>query len=535
MAGGEQKVYTTRVVVILATMYVGVFFVALDGTVVTSLLSHIASDLKELQRVEWIATGYFVACAAVQPVYGKLSDIYGRKNVLVFCNIVIGLGCLLCGVAVNLEQLVLGRVVAGIGGGGVLSVSTIAQSDMIPLRSRGILQGVFSLCFGIGAGLGGVVGGFMSERYGWRSAFNVQVPSILVSAALLMVCFTHDNVKKQGQTPLLGEESVSYGTTDSSKEAQGLLNKNHLRRIDFLGCVALVSSLLLLMFAISLGGRQLPWTSPIVLGLLSGAAVVAGLFVYVELYVAKEPVIPVQLFADRTVMASSLANFFIVMAIYGVLFFVPVRFISVMGMSPTEVGQRLFSNFIGVALGSFFAGFYMSRTGRYYWCGVVSSVILLTGVFMLIHYRLTMPESMQYLSLLLNGFGYAAMLTVMLLALIAAVPHEFQAGATSIQFSFRGIGSTLGVSVASSIFQINLSEQLHARVNGPLANDVISRVMSSVEAIRSVPDEYQSAVIASYEYSTRMVLIACFVQGIIMLFFALLMKEHKLHSTIERY
>ncbi|CAN6643756.1 vacuolar basic amino acid transporter 1 [Trichomonascus vanleenenianus] len=537
MTEDEPKVFTTRVIVILSSMWVGVFLAALDGTVVTSLLSHIASDLKELQRVQWIATGYLVACAAFQPIYGKISDIYGRKNVLVFCNLMFALGCLICGVAANLEQLVLGRVVAGIGGGGMFSVGTIAQSDLVPLRSRGILQGIGNICYGVGAGVGGVVGGFMSDRYGWRSAFNVQIPFILLSAVLLMVFFTHDNVKKQERAPLLGEESNngSYGATNSSKKGSRFIDYDQLRRIDFLGSITLVSSLLLLMLAISIGGQQYAWTSPVVIGLLGLSAAIASLFVYVELYIAKEPVIPVNLFSNRTIMASSLTNFFCTMSVYAILFFVPVRFQSVMDMTPTQVGKRLFGNFIGVASGSFMAGFYMKHTGRYYWCGVISPLLYLFGVSILIHYHLTMPLSMQYASLILNGFGYAAMLTVTLLALIAAVPHEFQAVTTSIQYAFRGIGSSLGVSVGSSIFQISLAQQLHERVQGPLAGDVISRVMDSVEAIRKVPEEYQPAVIASYEYSTRMVMTSCLVLGVIGLFFSALMREYKLHNTLERH
>uniref|UniRef100_A0A060T4T9 ARAD1C44066p n=1 Tax=Blastobotrys adeninivorans TaxID=409370 RepID=A0A060T4T9_BLAAD len=525
---------TARVAAIIVAMNFGVFIGALDGTVVTSLLSHIASELHELSRVGWIATGYLVACAAFQPLYGKISDIFGRQQVLLFCNFMFALGLVICGYSYDLETLVLGRVVSGIGGGGIMSLSTIVLSDLIPLRHRGIFQGIGNLCFGAGAGLGGIFGGVISDRYGWRKVFSLQVPAVVISMILLLVCFRNP-AKKDQQEPLLSDDSSeTYGATDASSKAPAQSNAAKIARIDFYGCGCLVATLVCLMFGISTGGNQFPWLSYPVVGSLVASLVFAAAFTYVELRIAKEPVIALHLFKEQTILASSLTNLFGTMAAYSILFFAPVYYSSVLNMTATEVGQRLAANFLGVAIGSFGSGVYMARTGRYYWIGVISGGLMIGAAWILLWITPEKPEILQYLALNITGLGYSIMLTVTLLALISAVPFEFHAVATSIQYAFRGIGSTLGVSVASSVFHNVLASQLQRRVHGKHAEEVISRVLDSVEAIRELPAKYQAPVLQSYDVACKVVFISVAILAGVCIITSSLQREHKLHSTLTR-
>lgn len=537
-----EPVKGAKLAVIVCSMYFGVFLGALDTTVVTSLLSHIASDLHELSRVSWIATGYLVACAAFQPLYGKISDIFGRKSILIFCNVMFAIGCAVCGVSYNLEWLVAGRVISGIGGGGIMSLSTIAVSDLVPLRHRGIFQGFGNICFGSGAGIGGVVGGVVSDRYGWRAVFSLQVPFICISIILLSVFF--NTSKKAPSTseedPLINGsaeyDSNGYGTSQPShEEGENKKSKREkFRRIDLLGASLLVATLLVLMFAISTAGDQFAWSSPLIIGLLITSVLLACAFIYVEQYVAKEPVIAIHLFSNRTITASSLTNFFGTMASYTILFYAPIFYASVFDMSPTNVGKRLAGNFLGVAFGSFLSGILMARSGRYYYLGCSAGVSLVVGSAILVGMTTQTPVVWQFLSLFFIGTGYAGMLTVTLLALISAAHHDYQAITTSIQYAFRGIGSTLGVSVASSIFRNVLQSQLHSNVSGKDAEKVIHKVLDSVEAIRQLPSEYQPAVIESYNVASKVVLTTALVLGVISVLTSALMREHRLHSNLER-
>lgn len=515
--GVEEATRSTPPIVVFLALYFGVFIAALDGTIVTALLSHIASELNELPRIQWIATGYLVSSAAFQPLYGKISDIFGRKCVLIFCNLMFGLGCLMCGLSQTLGQLVAGRVVSGIGGGGMLSLSTIAISDLVPLRQRGIFQGFGNIAFGLGAGVGGVFGGLVSASLGWRTAFNLQVPAILLSN-LLVAWFAPET-----------SPGLTFASSPSSSPPKLM---QQLKRLDVFGSITLVVSLVFLMLGITEGGRSYPWTHPLILLCLCTAVVFAALFILVEIYVAKEPTLPMMLFKHRTIVASSLTNLFMTMSVYAVLFYAPLTLTALYGYTPLQVGQRLVANFLGVSIGSVGAGIYMRKTGKYFWLGVLSPILYFIGVAVLVFKTSWFSEPMvQYLCLFCAGSGYAAMLTVTLLALIAAVPHEYQAVTTSIQYTFRGIGSTLGVSVASSIFQNTLRINLFET---EIPSKVIDRVLSSVEAIRQVPVEYQPTIIGCYEVACVAVFTFSFVLAVVSTISSAMMREHVLHSTIER-
>lgn len=527
-----QQLTGLRFYVVCFSLFFGVFLAALDGTVVTALLSHIASDLNELGRISWIASAYLAASTAVQPLYGKLSDIFGRKNLLLFCNITFGFGCLLCGVADDLWTLVLGRVISGIGGGGLTILSTIAISDIVPLRKRGVFQGIGNIAFGSGAGVGGIFGGFVSGAMGWRAAFWLQVPTIVISAALVHMFAPATKVTDE-LVPAQEADTIE-GEIEHAHPEVHYIKKNSLSRVDFWGSLTLVSFLVFTMLAISNGGRVLPWTHWFVVGSFAVAAAFLAGFIYVELYVAREPVIPLQLFAHRTILASSLTNLFMSMTVYATLFFVPVYLSAVFGMTPQQVGYRLTFNFLGVATGSFGAGLYMRKTGRYYWLGVLTPALYVVGILMICALPDHPQTWWQFVSLYFTGSGYAAMLTVTLIALISAVPHTFQAVTTSIQYAFRGVGSTLGVALASSLFSNMLLKRLNENVHGPHAKKYIKMVLDSVDAIRDVPLKYQPDIIRSYQSSLQTVFLWCLGLAAVGVVTAACTGEHPLHSKLDR-
>ncbi|CDH15792.1 uncharacterized protein ZBAI_07579 [Zygosaccharomyces bailii ISA1307] len=170
---------------VLVSLYVGVLLAALDGTVVASLLSHIASELGNLSFAPWIASSYMILSSAFQPLFGKLSDVFGRKRCLLACHTLFAFGSLLSGLSNGMSLLIIGRCIQGIGGGGLVALSNIVVSDMIPLRERGIYQGIGNISFGMGASLGGSFGGIVSDRFGWRYAFLGQITISCVAMSLV--------------------------------------------------------------------------------------------------------------------------------------------------------------------------------------------------------------------------------------------------------------------------------------------------------------------------------------------------------------
>ncbi|PYD08100.1 EmrB/QacA family drug resistance transporter, partial [Pseudomonas syringae pv. syringae] len=164
-----------QLITVISCLYMAAFLAAMDTTVVTTLLTVIASELDAVQNIGWIATAYLLSCSAFQPLFGKLSDIFGRKSLLVLCCGFFAVGCCIC-VTNNLWLLVFGRFVTGIGGSGLTTLGTITMSDLIPLRDRGVYQGLANIFFGLGAASGGVIGGVVSDLFGWRWVFILQVP-----------------------------------------------------------------------------------------------------------------------------------------------------------------------------------------------------------------------------------------------------------------------------------------------------------------------------------------------------------------------
>ncbi|KAK9466135.1 major facilitator superfamily domain-containing protein [Lipomyces arxii] len=519
----HEEISNVKLVVVFLSLYIGVFLGALDGTVVATLLAHIASEFDGFRNVSWIATAYLIACAAFQPLYGKLTDIFGRKPGLIFSNVMFGLGCLACGMASNLWLLVFARVVAGIGGGGLFALSTITLSDLVPLRRRGVLQGFGNIMFGSGSALGGILGGAVSSSLGWRWAFYLQVPFIVIST-LAIILFLDLPVKPDYDSD---EEAVD-GETELAREGR------LLKRIDFLGAGTLVVALVLFLFAVSVGGNQLPWNHWVVVISLPLSVAIFALYIYIELEVAVEPIIPVQLLKDRTIFGASFCNWFMTMSVYSLLFYIPLYFVSVRDFSETKAGSSLISNFVGVAVGSFGSGIYMRSTGQYYKLALVCAGLYILGTGLVISLGLHTSMWLVIIYTFLPGVAYGALLTITLIALIAAVPHEFQAVTTSIQYGFRGTGSTLGVAVASSVFQNTLTKSLQGRIYGSDSAQIINRILESVDSVKSLPPYLIPTVREAYLDASRAVFILCCILGVVTAGATILMKEHVLHSTLSR-
>lgn len=414
---------------------------------------------------------------------------------------------MLCGVAPNIWFLVFARIVAGAGGGGLTTLSAITLSDIVSLRQRGLLQGIGNVLYGCGAALGGVVGGMMSESVGWRWTFAMQGPIIVLSLA-----------------------AIQFNLKLPPRES----NKDLLKRIDFLGSFTLVFGLCLFLIALSIGGTYFPWMSFTVLLPLSLSIIILGVFAYIELYVAVEPVIPLVLLKDRTVAGSAFTSFFMTQVYFSNIFYSAIYAISVKGASATKSGSSLMPNFIGSALGSLICGVYMRSTGRYKPMSYLAGASLISGALLLCTIGVDSNTTVVGSYLFLPGFGGGLYLTITLVGLIAAVPHEYQAVCTSIQYGFRGAGSTIGVAVSAAIFQNTLGARLHERITGPGSEKIIELVSESVDNISQIPQEFRYSVTLSYLDACKAVFYSSALMAVLAALSSLMMKEHVLHKSVNR-
>ncbi len=548
---------TGHLLLVMSSIWFGTFLAALDSTIVATLSAPISASFNSLSLLSWLASAYFIANAALQPLSGRLTDILSRRTGLIFSNIFFAAGNLICGLATSEGVMIFGRVIAGMGGGGLNAISTFVGSDLVPLRRRGVWQGIGNISFGLGAGLGGVFGGWINDTWGWRKAFLIQyvflrnafnmshiIPGAShvhkTSALLLAESFGGANVACENLTNTWDLLRVPFTVISGTmifftvKIPVKHSSKSALKRIDFLGAGTLITTLVLLLLGLNSGGNVVPWDHPLIYTTLPLSFIFLLLFIYIESEHASEPVIPVKLLLNRTVLAACLTNWFLTMCCYALLFYGPIYF-QVKGLSTTQAGARLIPQSVGTAIGSVCTGLIMRWSGKYYILNVCIQIIFSSGYAIISSFTLTTPAWEPVLAFLMSGIGYSGMLTTTLLALISAVDHKDQAVITSASYAFRSTGSAIGITIASAVFQNILKIRLWREFGDREgASDVIGRLRDSLDAIKTLPIEWRGEVRQVYMEALRGVFLTSLGLGVLGGLVSLAMREHILYKTLER-
>lgn len=504
----DDEPSTVQLVKLLSGVFLGVLTAAVDSSLIATLTAPISATFGSLSRLSWLASAYFIANAAIQPLSGKLTDIYGRRDGLIVANAVFGIGNLICGFAESEWVLIAGRLVAGIGGGGIMAIATFVLSDLVPLRRRGVWQGWGNISFGLGSGIGGFVGGWINDTLGWRAAFFIQTPITL--AAMIIVFFT-----------------INIPIIDTGV-------KSKFKRIDFLGAISLFSTLILGLLALSSGGNLVPWTHPLVLVSAPLSLLSFVVFIITELKFAAEPIIPIPLLWDRSVAGACLTNSFMSMARFALLFYLPV-FLQVQGYSPTQTGLRLLPGSIATALSSMGSGLIVKWTGRYFKLGIVGQALNILGMGMIATFVLSTPAWPPYVAFVLASIGFGAMLTMTILAILSSTEQKHQAVITSALFAFRSTGTVLGISIASLIFQNVLRAELWKRI-GEIdhASDVIKRIIDDLGNVGKLEPSLKGEALEAYMVALRVVFISLLGMSMLAAASSLVIRDIKLPNRMSR-
>ncbi|KAI9068970.1 MFS general substrate transporter [Trametes sanguinea] len=462
-------------VAVMAPMILGIFLVAMDVTIVTSTYASIGSQFEQLQNSSWIATGYMLSMTSFQPLYGKLSDIFGRKSCLIFAYTIFALGCLFCGLARNMTELIAARALAGIGGGGMTTLASIVMSDVAPLRKRGTLQGFGNIAFAAGQATGAPLGGFLADSIGWRWAFLIQVPLTLL--AILSVGF--------------GLKLPRSYTGDFRVK---------LARIDFAGAATLVVAVFTLLFGLDRGGN-IAWKDRITIASLSTSAVFLAGFAAIELRWAREPFAPQRIVANRALLASYLCNLFSSAAAVTLVYHISLYLQAVRGASASDVGLILLPTIFGGVTGSLTTGLVMQSTGRYYVLTIVVFTVMLAGNLSVALITGVLKYSLPVLMMgsAANSLGYGSGLTSTLVSLIANAGPEDQAIATAVSYLFRSLGSVVGLSVGTTLTQDFLRQSLHRRLSGANVDEIVKRVRESLEYLEQLKPAVREQVVRAYQ------------------------------------
>ncbi|OLN94028.1 Vacuolar membrane amino acid uptake transporter fnx2-like protein 1 [Colletotrichum chlorophyti] len=462
---------------LLPAVGIGIYLCAVDQLLTVATYAKIGSELNALKNTSWLATAYYITLTSFQPLYGKLSDIFGRKECLLFAYTVFALGSLGCGLAQTFTQLCVARAVAGIGGGGMNSVVSILMSDIVPLRDRGVWQGYINIIFAAGTSTGAPLGGLLADSVGWRWSFTGQVP--LCVAAFLAVYFVLDLPR-----------------TDHSHW------REKVGRVDFLGAACLVAAVVALLVGLDSGSNN-GWSDRSTVAGLAAAPALFAVFVFVEMRVASHPFAPGHVIFDRSLFACYLANFFGIAGHIASIFFLPLFFQAVQGASATQAGAALVPAMIASVVASVAGGLVMRRTGRYFTLTVLAYGLMVVAVAPTVVSLHRRSSAGVVASMALLALGGGAGITTTLVALLSNAAVQDTAVVVACSYLFRSLGSSIGISVCSAVLQQVLRTQLAARLSdGDEAHRIEERVRESLDYIRELPPVLAGEVRASYQAAT---------------------------------
>ncbi|KAF8960437.1 member of the major facilitator superfamily [Flammula alnicola] len=461
--------------VFVIPMAVGIFLTAMDQTIIVSSYASIGSEFNQLQNTSWIATSYLLTITSFQPLYGKLSDIFGRKSCLLFSYTIFAIGCLLCGLARNMTELVAARAFAGIGGGGMQTIVSIIMSDVVPLRSRGTWQGILNIVWATGNTVGASLGGYLADTIGWRWSFLLQVPITIVAIIAVSLALHLPKIESGDFTA-------------------------KLKRVDFGGAISLVLTIFFLLFALDRGG-DISWNDHYTISSLVAFGIFFLAFAFIEMEFASEPFAPKRIIVNRSLIASYLVNFFGIASAFTMLFHVSLYFQAVRGDSASKTGVWLIISVVGSLVGSLCGGLIMQASGKFYALTVIGYAALLVGTTMvtLTSGVLVVSSAGIAIGLMISSVGNGSGITTSLISLIANAGQADQAIATAVSYLFRSLGSVVGLSIGSTLVQGTLRSALQRRLSGADVNEIIRKVRESLKYMDELDPYTQSAVRGSYE------------------------------------
>ncbi|ANS73452.1 MFS transporter [Paenibacillus yonginensis] len=407
---------------IVAGLLLGILMAAMDNTIVTTAMGTIVSDLGGMEQFVWVTSAYMVAVMAGTPIFGKLSDMYGRKRFYVFGIVVFLLGSILCGLATSITQLSLFRVIQGIGGGALMPIAFTIIFDIFPPKSRGKATGLFGAVFGLSSIVGPLLGAFITDHLGWNWVFYINVPVGIVSFILIMGFY---------------KESPSHMK----------------QKIDWFGAITLVGAIVCLMFGLELGGDTYAWNSAQIIGLFAGFAALLIAFLLIERK-ASEPIISFEMFKVRLFAASNAVALF-----YGAVFivatvYIPIFVQGVYGGSATNSGLILMPMMIGSVIGAQSGGLLSTRLS-FRNIMLISIVFFIAGMILLGTLNSDSSRALLTVYSIITGIGVGFSFSTLNLASIHHFEMRQRGSATSTITFMRSLGMTVGITIFG-IIQRNL-------------------------------------------------------------------------------
>ncbi|KAL3422194.1 major facilitator superfamily transporter [Phlyctema vagabunda] len=477
----EASRTTLQTAIIMLSLCASVFLAALDTTIVTTALPTISEHFHSNAGYTWIGSAYLLANAASTPSWGKISDIWGRKPILICAAVIFFIGSLLAAISVNIGMLIVARAIQGIGGGGLIILSNIAISDLFSMRNRGKYFGIIGMVWALASAVGPLLGGVFSEKVSWRWCFYINLPIIGVTILCLFFFLHLDNPK----TPII----------------------DGLKAIDWAGSLLIVGGTLMVLLGLEFGGITYPWGSVTVICLIVFGIVVAGLFVLNEWKFARYPVMPLRIFKHRSNIASLGVCFCHGYVFIGATYYLPLYFQAVLGATPILSGVYVLPLALSLSFMSGATGVFIKKTGKYLpaiWFGMITMCL---GFGLLIDLESRANWAKIIIFQIIAGIGIGPNFQSPLLALQTKIDPRDIATATATFGFTRNLSTSISVVIGGVVFQNEMQKKYSSLVAslGAQTAKLLSgnSAGASVGIVAALPSEQRQIARAAFFGSLR--------------------------------
>lgn len=491
------------IILLFIGLVLAMLLAALSQTVLSAAMPTMVGELGGVDQMLWVMTAYILASTIMMPIYGKMSDLIGRKGPMIFAIVTFMAGSVVGALAPDMTVLIIARIVQGLGGGGLIILSQAIIADVIPARERGKYMGIIGAVFAVSSVAGPLLGGWLTEEVDWRWTFWLNIPLGLL-ALTAAITLLH----------------LPKGTNSKPK-------------IDVLGMMTLAGATACLILVASWGGNDYEWASPVILSLIAATVVLSVLFVLAERRAA-EPIMPLAMFRERNFVLATVAGLLIGVAMFGVIGYLPTYLQMTFGQDATTAGILMVPMMGMMLVTSLLSGWLVSRYGRYKWMPIAGALFIAVALVLL---GMMTPETPLWrfcIDVGLLGMGLGVNMQILVLIVQNSFPNRIVGTATASNNFFRQIGASLGSAVIGSLFALRLVNIISERLPAGAAEKVGDVASLTPHSVLELPATARDIVVHGYNDALTPLLLGMAPLAVVAFILLCFIKEVPLKTTIER-